>query len=249
MYWFCVNCSGLPEAMFGNTVSERAFDGETGVVSALNLAPNGMVTGIEATAVGTALYISGAFGPDGDLYAGGIGSTGDWGQAGKQRFGLQKLSFNGKVPFEMLAVRPGTGGVHPQGTPCAGRRPRPPLLLLGLVICHCRPRIGLRRPGAILNLLRLVLTDIVRSNVAVSRIILGPRPAALTSGFALVQPILDADTIVSGFFDFGSLFELATTSGDLSEEDVAAAEQRLLLEHARTTHCGGHYPTADAGAA
>lgn len=53
-----------------------------------------------------------AFGPDGDLYAGGIGSTGDWGQAGKQRFGLQKLSFNEKVPFEMLAVRPATGGVE-----------------------------------------------------------------------------------------------------------------------------------------
>ena len=36
---------------------------------------------------------------------------------------------------------------------------------------------------------------------------------------------LDAETIVSGFFDFGSLFELATASGDLTEEDVAAAEQ------------------------
>lgn len=38
-----------------------AFDSETGVVTALDLAPNGMVTGLEATADGTALYISGAF--------------------------------------------------------------------------------------------------------------------------------------------------------------------------------------------
>ena len=53
-----------------------------------------------------------ALGPDGDLYAGGIGSTGDWGQEGKKRFGLQKLSWTGEVPFEMLAVRPGTRGVE-----------------------------------------------------------------------------------------------------------------------------------------
>src|SRR3546814_10307572 len=39
------------------------------------------------------------------------------------------------------------------------------------------------RPGAILVLAVLVLTDIVRSNVAVARIILGPRPTNLTSGF------------------------------------------------------------------
>lgn len=49
-----------------------AFDGETGVVSALNLAPNGMVTGIEATADGTALYISGAFSTIGGLTRRGI---------------------------------------------------------------------------------------------------------------------------------------------------------------------------------
>lgn len=49
-------------------------------------------------------------GPDGDLYAGGIGSTGDWQQAGTKWYGLQKLAWNGDVPFEMLAVRPGKFG-------------------------------------------------------------------------------------------------------------------------------------------
>ncbi|HEX9847626.1 MAG TPA: hypothetical protein VGB33_04330 [Acidimicrobiia bacterium] len=38
-----------------------AFDSETGVVSPLDLSFNGMVTAIEATADGTALYIAGAF--------------------------------------------------------------------------------------------------------------------------------------------------------------------------------------------
>src|SRR4029450_7524672 len=38
-----------------------AFDSRTGVVSALNLAFDGMVTAIEATADGTALFIGGAF--------------------------------------------------------------------------------------------------------------------------------------------------------------------------------------------
>ncbi|MEM7806589.1 MAG: family 16 glycoside hydrolase [Planctomycetota bacterium] len=46
-------------------------------------------------------------GPDGDLYVGGIGSTGNWGQTGKLRFGLQKLTWTGDVPFEMLHVFPG----------------------------------------------------------------------------------------------------------------------------------------------
>jgi multicomponent K+:H+ antiporter subunit E len=45
------------------------------------------------------------------------------------------------------------------------------------------PRLRLRRPRAILTLLLLVLADIVRSNIAVSRIILGSRPSSQTSGF------------------------------------------------------------------
>ncbi|RYG44924.1 hypothetical protein EON79_13825, partial [bacterium] len=35
-------------------------------------------------------------GPDGALYVGGIGDTGNWGQEGKQRYGLQKLAYNGQ---------------------------------------------------------------------------------------------------------------------------------------------------------
>lgn len=50
------------------------------------------------------------FGPDGALYVGGIGSTGNWGQEGKVRYGLQKLVPNGKTAFEPLAIRAKTGG-------------------------------------------------------------------------------------------------------------------------------------------
>lgn len=45
------------------------------------------------------------------------------------------------------------------------------------------PQARLRRPGAIVKLLLLVLYDIARSNIAVARIIIGRRPAGLTSGF------------------------------------------------------------------
>lgn len=50
--------------------------------------------------------------PDGSLYIGGVGSTGNWGHAGKLGYGLQKLTFNGKVAFEMLAVRAKSNGVE-----------------------------------------------------------------------------------------------------------------------------------------
>lgn len=53
-----------------------------------------------------------AWGPDGALYVGGIGSTGNWGQEGKERFGLQKIKYNGKSTFEILAVRAKTNGVE-----------------------------------------------------------------------------------------------------------------------------------------
>lgn len=52
------------------------------------------------------------WGPDGALYVGGIGSTGNWGQEGKERFGLQRLSYNKKPVFEMLAVRAMTNGME-----------------------------------------------------------------------------------------------------------------------------------------
>ncbi|MEO7920875.1 MAG: PA14 domain-containing protein, partial [Thermoanaerobaculia bacterium] len=44
-------------------------------------------------------------GPDGAMYVGGIGSTGNWGQSGKHNFGLERLSYSGDSAFEMLAVR------------------------------------------------------------------------------------------------------------------------------------------------
>ncbi|MBL8860007.1 MAG: DUF1080 domain-containing protein [Planctomycetes bacterium] len=52
-----------------------------------------------------------AFGPDGALYVGGIGSTGNWGQEGKQKYGLQRATFNGKVPFEILSMSARSDGV------------------------------------------------------------------------------------------------------------------------------------------
>jgi len=45
------------------------------------------------------------WGPDGALYIGGIGAAGNWGQEGKERFGLQRMKWNGKPAFEMLATR------------------------------------------------------------------------------------------------------------------------------------------------
>lgn len=44
-------------------------------------------------------------GPDGALYVGGIGSTGNWGHAGKLRYGLERLSYSGESTFEMLSLR------------------------------------------------------------------------------------------------------------------------------------------------
>ena len=44
------------------------------------------------------------WGPDGALYIGGVGMVGGWSWKERQ-YGLQKLKYNGKVTFEMLAVR------------------------------------------------------------------------------------------------------------------------------------------------
>jgi cytochrome c len=44
------------------------------------------------------------------LYVGGIGSTGNWGQAGKLWYGLQRLDWNGRATFEMFRVRARTNG-------------------------------------------------------------------------------------------------------------------------------------------
>lgn len=52
------------------------------------------------------------WGPDSALYIGGIGSTGNWGHYGKLQYGLQKMKFNGKSAFEMLAVRAMPDGIE-----------------------------------------------------------------------------------------------------------------------------------------
>ncbi|MDO1446606.1 PA14 domain-containing protein [Rhodocytophaga aerolata] len=52
------------------------------------------------------------WGPDGALYVGGVGSTGNWSHANKLHYGLQKLTFNDKIAFEMLAVRAKANGVE-----------------------------------------------------------------------------------------------------------------------------------------
>ncbi|MDI5982242.1 family 16 glycoside hydrolase [Amycolatopsis magusensis] len=51
-----------------------------------------------------------SLGPDGAIYTGGIGSEGNWGQAGKLKYGLQKLSLTGDDAFDMLAMRAVDGG-------------------------------------------------------------------------------------------------------------------------------------------
>ena len=51
-----------------------------------------------------------ALGPDGAIYVGGIGATGNWGQPGKLLHGLQKLTPNGQNAFDILAMRAQPGG-------------------------------------------------------------------------------------------------------------------------------------------
>ena len=51
--------------------------------------------------------------PDGALYVGGIGSTGNWGHSGKLWYGLQRLEFDeNESAFEMLAVRAKSNGLE-----------------------------------------------------------------------------------------------------------------------------------------
>ena len=53
-----------------------------------------------------------AWGPDGALYAGGIGNPGNWQHNGTSWFGLQRLEYNGESAFEMLAVRAKSNGIE-----------------------------------------------------------------------------------------------------------------------------------------
>ncbi len=46
-----------------------------------------------------------AWGPDGSLYVGAIGSAGNWSQENKYWYGLQKLTYNNKSTFEILAIK------------------------------------------------------------------------------------------------------------------------------------------------
>jgi len=50
--------------------------------------------------------------PDGALYVGAVGSTGNWGQEGKQWFGLERLNYTPTEVFEPLAVRVKANGVE-----------------------------------------------------------------------------------------------------------------------------------------
>jgi cytochrome c len=52
------------------------------------------------------------WGPDGSLYVGGIGNPGNWSQIGKNWFGLQRLTFNGNIPFEILEVHAKSDGIE-----------------------------------------------------------------------------------------------------------------------------------------
>lgn len=52
------------------------------------------------------------WGPDNELYIGGIGSTGNWRQDGKLWYGLQRLKYNEKSTFEMLAIRAKSDGME-----------------------------------------------------------------------------------------------------------------------------------------
>ncbi len=61
------------------------------------------------------------WGPDKSLYVGGIGMNGNWAWQGRQ-YGLQKLTYNGKITFEIKAIRLTSDGfeieftepVHPE---------------------------------------------------------------------------------------------------------------------------------------
>ncbi|HEY0743867.1 MAG TPA: family 16 glycoside hydrolase [Chryseosolibacter sp.] len=52
------------------------------------------------------------WGPDNALYLGMIGNPGNWSHSGRKWYGLQKLKYNGKPTFEMLAVRAKANGME-----------------------------------------------------------------------------------------------------------------------------------------
>ena len=62
------------------------------------------------------------WGPDGALYVGGIGSSGNWSQYQKKWFSLQKIKYTGKSTFEMLAVRAKANGFEIEFTEPLGSK-------------------------------------------------------------------------------------------------------------------------------
>ena len=52
------------------------------------------------------------WGPDGSLYVGGVGSSGNWSDGENRWYGLQRLTYNGSTTFEMLAVRAKSDGLE-----------------------------------------------------------------------------------------------------------------------------------------
>jgi multicomponent K+:H+ antiporter subunit E len=110
------------------------------------------------------------------------------------------------------------------------------------------PRVRIRHPRAIVRLFFLVLADIIRSNIAVARIILGPRYRSVTSGFvmipldlrdphglAVLAGIITATpgTLWAGFDAANGVLMIHTL--DLIDEDawistIKGGYERLLLE-------------------
>ncbi|MBU2665227.1 DUF1080 domain-containing protein [Actinoplanes bogorensis] len=64
-----------------------------------------------------------SLGPDGAIYVGGLGADGNWGQEGKLRFGLQKLTPNGKNVFDMKSMKAVQGGFKIEYTKPVGDLP------------------------------------------------------------------------------------------------------------------------------
>lgn len=52
------------------------------------------------------------WGPDGNLYAGGVGSGGNWRHEGRLWYALHRFNYNEKTTFEMLAVRAKSDGME-----------------------------------------------------------------------------------------------------------------------------------------
>lgn len=52
------------------------------------------------------------WGPDGALYVGGVGNPGNWSHQGRKWFGLERMKYNEKSTFEMLAVRAKSNGME-----------------------------------------------------------------------------------------------------------------------------------------